>query len=72
MLARVVFAFGWVWFGAAFTARAGAWWNSLWIGICIFAAATAIAARGERSRNGYGVLIISALFLLVMIGLQFG
>lgn len=70
-LATVVFACGWFWFGAAFTARESAWWTSLWVGIAIFAAATAMAARGERSRRGYGVLIISALFLLMMLVLRF-
>lgn len=71
-MALVLFAGGWCWFGAVFTTRGPAWWHSMWVGIVIFASATAVAARGERSRRGYGVLIISALFLLVIIGLQFG
>lgn len=71
-MALALFGFGWVWFGAAFTAREGAWWNALSVGVAIFAVATAVAACGERSRHGYGVLAVSALFLLVLIGLWFG
>lgn len=71
-LALIVFAGGWSWFAAAFTAREGAAWNSFWVGTAIFAAAAALAARGERSRRWYGVLVISVLFLLVMVTLQFG
>ena len=54
---------GWLWFALCFTARAGAWWNSLSFFAAIYVIAILIAIRGIRSWIGILALLISALSL---------
>jgi hypothetical protein len=55
--------FGWLWFALCFTARTGAWWNSLSFFAAIYVAAILIAIRGIRSWIGILALLISVLSL---------
>ena len=61
--ALVLALIGWLWFALCFTARAGAWWNSLYFFAGIFVVAVLIAIRGIRSWVGILALLISALSL---------
>jgi len=40
---------GWLWFVVCFTARVGAWWNSLYFFAAIYLVATVVALLGIRS-----------------------
>ena len=54
---------GWLWFAVCFTARIGAWWNSLYFFAAIFIVAVLIAVRGIRSWVGIIALLIAVLSL---------
>ena len=61
--ALAVVLLAWLWFALCFTARAGAWWNSLYFFAAIYVVAILIATRGIRSWVGIFALLISALSL---------
>jgi hypothetical protein len=63
---------GWLWFAVCFTARAAAWWNSLWLFAVLYAAAIFLAVRGRRSWFGIAALIIAALSFACVSLLLFG
>jgi len=53
-------ALGWFWFAICFTARTGAWWNSIYLFVILYAITTILAVCGIRS-----ALAILALLLAV-------
>jgi hypothetical protein len=54
---------GWLWFALGFTARAAAWWNSLYFFAVIYVGSIFVAIRGIRSWVGIFALVVSALSL---------
>ncbi len=44
----LIFA-GWLWFAVCFTARAAAWWNSLWLFAALYTVAILLAFRSLKS-----------------------
>jgi len=51
----------WLWFVLCFTARAAAWWNSLWLFAVLYAVAILVALRGLKSWLSVLALIIATL-----------
>jgi hypothetical protein len=56
---------GWGWFVLCFTARAAAWWNSLWLFFVFHVVAALLALRGIRSWIGVAALILAGLSLFL-------
>jgi hypothetical protein len=66
--------FGWFWVVANFSARQGAWWNSLWLIIAVFASGAGLgfASRLGLPWFGRGVLlwvfpILNSLSMLIFV-----
>jgi hypothetical protein len=62
---------GWLWLVVCFTARASAWWNSLWLFAALYVSAILLAVRGIRSWLGIVALIIAGLslgFVTILLG----
>ena len=55
---------GWFWLIVCFTARYGAWWNSLYLFAAIYSTSAIIAFRGIRSILG----ILGFVFALLSLG----
>jgi hypothetical protein len=53
----------WLWFVLCFTARAAAWWNSLWLFAALYLIAFLLALRSIHSWLGIVALVVSALSL---------
>ena len=69
--ALAVTSAGWLWFVVCFTARASAWWNSVWLFAALYVSAILLAVRGIRSWLGIVALIIAGLslgFVSILLG----
>jgi hypothetical protein len=62
----------WLWFVVCFTARAAAWWNSLWLFAALYVVAILLSLRGRNSRLSILALIIAALSLVCVALFLFG
>jgi hypothetical protein len=63
---------GWLWFAVCFTARAAAWWNSLWLFVTLYAVAILLAFRGLKSWLSILALVLAALSLAFISLFLFG
>lgn len=71
-MSLALFAFGWAWFAVSFTAKQSEWWNSLWVGIAIYAVAVLLAIPTLPSKRGFVALSLSGFFLIMLVLLKFG
>jgi len=62
----------WLWFAMCFTARAAAWWNSLWLFAALYAAAIVLSLRGWKSWLSVLALVIATLSLACVALFLFG
>ncbi len=62
----------WLWFVVCFTARAAAWWNSLWLFAALYAVAIALSLRGRKSWLSVLALVIATLSLACVALFVFG
>lgn len=70
LISFCVTIFGYLWFGAAFTASYSASWNSLNTGICIFAVALIFARLSFPNFFAYVATAFSGLLLLLILLLK--
>jgi hypothetical protein len=62
----------WLWFALCFTARAAAWWNSLWLFAALYAVAILLSLRGLKSWFSVLALVTAALSLACVALFLFG
>ena len=62
----------WLWFVVCFTARAAAWWNSLWLFAALYAVAIVLSLRGRKSWLSLVALVIATLSLACVALFLFG
>jgi len=62
----------WLWFVLCFTARAAAWWNSLWLFAALYAVAILLSLRGRTSWLSVFALVIATLSVACVALFLFG